>query len=214
MSRTLLFRPLLACAALTMPLASIDAQPTGRAACLDSIPAAVMKRVPVYAAAELADADPVSPNAVASMDLLTQAVAEQARALLGEGAGPRRAGVPGELPPGEPAITWRHLEHQLRVVAHRDGRLLWRVQAPPWISDQNAGDAAAQHLARAFAAARAKGEAFLWDDAIGRDSLSWLVRLEPAFLGEGGVITPPSLRAGFPVFSVLTPPIQPADVER
>src|SRR3954470_6173357 len=206
MSRTLLFRPLLACAALTMPLASIDAQPTGRAACLDSIPAAAMKRVPVYAAAELADADPVSPSAVASMDLLPQAVAEQARALL-------RAG-PGQLPPGEPAITWRHLEHQLRVVAHRDGRLLWRVQAPPWISDQNAGDAAAQHLARAFAAARAKGEAFLWDDAIGRDSLSWLVRLEPAFLGEGGVITPPSLRAGFPVFSVLTPPIQPADVER
>src|SRR3954470_5337272 len=134
MSRTLLFRPLLACAALTMPLASIDAQPTGRAACLDSIPAAVMKRVPGYAAAELADADPVSPNAVASMDLLTQAVAEQARALLGAGA--------GQLPPGEPAITWRHLEHQLRVVAHRDGRLLWRVQAPPWISDQNAGDAA------------------------------------------------------------------------
>src|SRR4051794_14742113 len=108
MSRTLLFRPLLACAALTMPLASIDAQSSGRAGCLDSVPAAVLEGGAVYAAAELADADPVSPNAVASMDLLTQAVAEQARTLLGAGA--------GQLPPGEPAITWRHLEHQLRVV--------------------------------------------------------------------------------------------------
>jgi hypothetical protein len=192
---------------LSLSLHVALAQPSGaRATCIDSIPTAAMKRVPVYAAAELADADPVPPNAIASMDLLTQAVAEQARALLGAGA--------GQLPPGEPTITWRQLEHQLRVVAHRDGRLLWRVQAPAWISDQNAGDAAAQHLARAFATARAKGEAYFWDEAIARDSLAFLVRLEPAIVGEGGVVTAPSLRAGFPVFSVLTPPILPADVER
>jgi hypothetical protein len=183
------------------------AQPSAaRSPCLDSIPAAAMKRVPVYAAAEITGTDPVTPSAVASMDLLTQAVAEQARALLGAGA--------GQLPPGEPSITWRHLEPQLLVVAHRDGRMTWRVQPPVWVSERNTGDSAAQHLARALAAARARGEAFFWDDALRADSLTWLLRVEPATLAEGGSVTPPTLRAGFPVFSVLTPAILPADVER
>jgi hypothetical protein len=185
----------------------LDAQPASRgASCLDSIPATAMKRVPVYAAAEIADAEPVSADVVASMDLLTQAMAEQARTLLGAG--------PGQLPPGEPDITWRHLDDQLLVVAHRDGRLVWRVQAPVWRSDQNAGDSGAAHLGRAMEAARRKGESFLWDDALKRDSLTWLVRLEAATLGEGGSVVPPSLRAGFPVFSVLSPPLLAAEIER
>ena len=184
-----------------------DAQPrSSAAACLDSIPPSAMKRVPVYAAAEIADADPVPPVAVASMDLLTQAVAEQARALLGAGA--------GQLPPGEPSITWRQLDHQLFVVVRRDGQVTSRVQPPVWVSDQSLGDSGARHLGRALDAARAKGEAFFWDDALKRDSITWLVRLEPATLGEDGQVTAPALRAGFPVFSVLIPPSRPPDVER
>jgi hypothetical protein len=120
----------------------------------------------------------------------------------------------GQLPPGEPAVGWRQLEHQLLVVARRDGRLTWSVRPPLWLSDNHIDDAGAQHLAHALQAARTKGEAFLWDDGLQRDSVSWLVRLEPATLAEDGTITPPGLRAGFPVFSVRTPPIQPADVER
>lgn len=199
-------------AALTLGMAGAtadiaEAQPrSSAAACLDSIPPSAMKRVPVYAAAEIADADPVPAVAVASMDLLTQAVAEQARALLGAGV--------GQLPPGEPSITWRHLDHQLFVVARRDGQVTSRVQSPVWLSDQSLGDSGARHLARALDAARAKGEAFFWDDALKRDSITWLVRLEPATLGEDGQVTPPALRAGFPVFSVLVPPSRPADVER
>lgn len=196
---------LLLCASLTIPRAIADAQDGRRAACLDSIPAASMKRIPVYAAAEVGDSDPVPPGAVASMDLLTQAVAEHARALLGAG--------PGQLPPGEPTISWRHLEHRLRIVAHRDGRLTWRVEAPAWLSERSTGDSAAQHLARALASVRAGRESFLWDDALRGDSLAWLIRLEPAALTEDGTVTPPSLRAGFPVFSVLTPALVPADVE-
>jgi len=177
-----------------------------RTPCLDAIPASVMKRVPVYAAAEITDADPVAAVVVASMDLLTQAVAEQARALLGAG--------PGQLPPGEPSITWRQLDHQLRVVAHRDGRVAWRVQPPVWLTDQSLGDSGARHLGRALDAARRNGEAFLWDDALKRDSLTWVVRLETSALADDGAITPPSLRAGFPVFTVLSPTIRAADVER
>jgi hypothetical protein len=198
-------RALIACAALSIPITHLGAQPPG-ASCLDSLPASAMKRVPVYAAADVVGADAVTPSAIASMDLLTQAVAEQARTLLGAG--------PGQLPPGEPSITWRQLEHQLSVVAYRDGRVTWRVQPPIWVSAHNTGDSAAQHLARALSAARGKGEAFLWDDDLKRDSLTWLMRLEPALLAERGAVTPPSLRAGFPVFSVLTPAILPADVER
>lgn len=195
-------------AAVIAPRGVVMAQQVSprRAACLDSIPADALKRVPVYAAAEIADADPVPPAAVASMDLLTQAVAEQARALLGAGA--------GQLPPGEPAVGWRQLEHQLLVVARRDGRVSWSVQPPQWLSDQHIDDAGARHLARALQAARTNGEAFLWDEDVKRDSVSWLMRLEPALLAEDGTVTPPGLRAGFPVFTVRTPPIHVADVER
>lgn len=198
---------LIAAAAIACPgVVTGQLSTTRRAACLDSIPAEALKRVPVYVAAEIADGDPVPPAAVASMDLLTQAVAEQARALLGAG--------PGQLPPGEPSVGWRQLDHQLLVVARRDGRLSWTVQPPQWLSDQSIDDAGAQQLAHALQAARKNGEAFLWDDAVKRDSISWLVRLEPALLGEDGTITPPGLRAGFPVFSVRMPPIQVADVQR
>jgi len=177
-----------------------------RAACLDSIPPSAMKRVPVYAAAEIADPDPATPAAVASMDLLTQAMAEQVRALMGASA--------GQLPPGEPSVGWRQLEHQLLVVARRDGKLSWSVQSPVLPSGNHIDDAGAQHLARALQAAHTAGEAFVWDDGLKRDSVSWVVRLQPAALAGDGTVTPPSLRAGFPVFTVLVPPIQVADVER
>jgi hypothetical protein len=176
------------------------------AACLDSIPEAAMRRVPVYAAAEIAEETPVGPSVIASMDLLTQAVAERARALLGASA--------AQLPPGEPTITWRQLDQQLRVVAHRDGRVGWTVQPPWWRSDQGQGDAGVRHLGAALDEARRQGELFVWDDALARDSIMWHVRLEPAALSEAGLVTPPALRRGFPVFSVLSPPILAADVER
>ena len=93
---------LILAAALSTP-AVLVAQPTAPRipSCLDSIPLTAMRRVPVYAAAEIAEVDPVSAAVIASMDLLTQALAEQARALLGAAA--------GQLPPGEPIITWRQL---------------------------------------------------------------------------------------------------------
>jgi hypothetical protein len=197
---------LILAAVLSLPNPMSAQQPPRRASCLDSIPVTAMKRVPVYAAAEIADAEPVSATVVASMDLLTQAVAEQARALLGA--------APGQLPPGEPAITWRHLDHQLLVIVYRDGRLVWKMQPPVWLSDLSLGDSGAQHLGRALDAALQKGDAFLWEDALKRDSLTWVVRLEPSGLAEDGTVSPPSLRAGFPVFTVLSPVILAADVQR
>jgi hypothetical protein len=200
-------RALVAAALLCVPLYVAESQPGSRVGhCIDSIPESVMKRVPVYVAAEIADPDPASPLAVSSVDLLTQALAEQARALLGAGA--------GQLPPGEPVVGWRQLEHGLLVVARRDGRLTWSVQPPASLTGNQIDDAGAQHLARALQAARTKGEAFLWDDELKRDSVSWLVRLEPAVLALDGTVTPPGLRAGFPVFTVRAPAIQAPDVER
>src|SRR5690349_250238 len=116
--------------------APADAQlaPAGPS-CLDSIPAAALKRIPVYVAAEPVFADGATRGSLASMDVLTQAVAEHARALLGAG--------PGQLPPGEPTITWRHLEHQVRVVSYRDGRISWRVEPPAWLSERSTADSAA-----------------------------------------------------------------------
>lgn len=177
-----------------------------RSVCLDGIPATAMKRVPVYAAAEIADGDVVSASVIMSIDLFTQVVAEQARTLLGAG--------PGQLPPGEPSVTWRQLDHRLRVIAHRDGRLAWRVDLPSWLSDGSLGDSGVRHLGVAIDAARRNGESFLWDDGLARDSIAWVVRLEPATFGEDGAVAPPALRSGFPVFTVLAPSTLAAEVGR
>ena len=175
--------------------------------CLDSIPVSAMRRVPVYATAEIADSVPVSAAVLGSVDVSTQAMAEATRTLLGAG--------PGQLPPGEPSVTWRHLDHRLTVVAKKGDVLAWTVRPPEWLSDQSLGDEGAQLLARAFSAARTKGDAFfLWSDDLRRDSLTWIVRLEAASLGTDGTVTPPALRAGFPVFTVLMPPSQVPEVDR
>ena len=185
---------------------ALHATAQGPKACLDSIPTSTMKRVPVFATPELLEGDVVSTAVLASIDAFTQAAAEQARALLGAGA--------DQLPPGEPAVTWRQLDHQLRVVAHRDGRLEWRVERPAWVSDQSVGDSGLRHLGRAIAEARRTGEAFLWNDDLTRDSLAWLIRLVPAVHGVDGVVQPPALRSGFPVFHVLAPPVATPGVDR
>ena len=180
--------------------------PSIPSACLESIPDSTLRRVPVYAAPEHLDPEPVAPVVIASMDLFTQSVAEQARRLLGAGA--------SELPPGEPIVTWRQLDHQLRIVAYRDGRVAWRVMPPVWPSQVSMGGAGVRHLGAALDEARRKGELFVWDESLARDSVTWVVRLEPSTVSEAGVVSAPSLRAGFPVFSILTPPVVPPDVER
>lgn len=199
----------LAVASLVLSPVSLRGQapaPTRRSVCLDSIAPATLKRVPVYASAEVTDSVPVSSAILAAIDLFTQATAEAARALLGAG--------PAQLPPGEPAVTWRHLDHGVGVVAYPNGRMRWRVEPPDWIGEQTAGDDGARLIIRAVERARTNGEAFFWDPELRRDSLSWLVRLSPAMLSADGHVTAPRLRAGFPVFSVLAPALEPADVEQ
>jgi hypothetical protein len=186
--------------------ASAQSAVPGRNGCLDSIPASIMKRVPVYATADLLEGDVVSPGVLTSIDLFTQTAAEQARILLGAGV--------NQLPPGEPTITWRQLDHQLRVTAHRDGRLVSRVEPREWPSDQSLGDSGIRHLGRSIDEAKRKGDAFLWNDELARDSLTWFIRLVPATLGEDGNPQPPSLRSGFPVFHVLAPPVVTPGVDR
>jgi hypothetical protein len=189
-----------------MMRAPAQSAPSARNRCLDSVPLPTMKRVPVYATAELVEGDVVSRAVIAGIDLFTQAAAERARALLGA--------APNQLPPGEPAVTWRQLDHELRVVAYRDGRFAWRVEPPAWLSDQSLGDSGVRLLGRAIDDARRKGEAFLWSDELARDSLTWVIRLAPSTLGEDGSVQAPTLRSGFPVFHVFTPPVIPAGVDR
>jgi hypothetical protein len=87
------------------------------------------------------------------------------------------------------------------IVAHRDGRLSWRVQRPLWMSDQSLGSQGAELLGHALDSAKAKGEAFLWTDELRGDSIGWTMRLDPATTDADGAVIPPTLRAGFPVFT-------------
>lgn len=199
------------CAAITLliPVAlhAQRAAPTARrSGCIDSISASAMRRVPVYATAELEGVPLGRAMLLASADNFTQSIAEAARTLLGAG--------PGQLPPGEPTVTWRHLDHRIAVVARRDGRLTWSVQPPVWTSDQDLGDDGARLLGRALDATRAKGQSFLYDADVAADSISWVIRIESSALGADGSVTPPHLRAGFPVFTVMTPFVEMAYVDR
>ncbi len=185
---------LLACAA-TVAGAQITYAPTAAAEqCLSALPATSYARVSVFAVPTVADTTQraIVPQAA----LVLQSAIEFART---------SAGLPSDsLPAGEPDRSWRQLDHDLVLVAHRDGRLAWRV------SDNTGGitrgDGGARWLERALATARAANEAFLaWPDGLRGDSAVVRVSFVRPYIDERGVLQP--ARTEYPVatFTVLVP---------
>jgi hypothetical protein len=178
-----------------------DSSPAyGRSSCLDTIPASAMTRVPVYAAASPADSTSASARAaLPSADVLTQLAAERVRAMLGASE--------GKLPAGEPAVTWRGLDAELRLTGYRDGRYVWTIGG----ADTTArGRAGAALLGRALAAVQADGELFAWLDGTPGDSAAFVIALHRPDVDRAGKLTLPKLRLAVPVLSVAAPWDEPA----
>ena len=168
--------------------------------CIDAIPASALQRVAVYLTANTIDSAGSRATLQQSIDLLTQSVAQRARALL--------TATEGVLPEGEPAISWRSLESDVRVVARRGGGISWVVQPPRHPNHIRANDVGAQLVGRALDSLTRHGDGLVIPDSVAADSVAWLLHLEPAILDERGEIRTPRMRMGIPVFSVLLPPQQ------
>lgn len=174
--------------------------------CLESIPDSLMRRVPVYLAALPADSSSPATPLDAQVDLLTQTVAQALRALLGT--------EEGVLPQGEPRLSWLDLPGDVVVVARRDGRLDAHVLSPRTTAAEWARGGGPRLVARAVDTAYAHGERFIFPDSLRVDSTSWRLRLRSAVLDEQGAVTPPKMRFGVPVFSVMVPPERQVSAER
>lgn len=178
------------------PVLSVRA--SERNACFDAIPPSAMRRVPVYLTARLVDSSASRVVLREAVDLLTQAVAQTARTMLGT--------TEGVLPAAEPTITWRGLETDLLVVARRDGGIAWQLAPPGLANELRLDDTSAQLVGRALDTLVAQGERVVFPEGFPADSVSWLLHLQPAFLDEKGEVTTPRMRVGIPVFTILTPP--------
>ncbi|HEX5438748.1 MAG TPA: energy transducer TonB [Gemmatimonadaceae bacterium] len=182
----------LAIAALIFPgalRAQNDSPLRGSAECLSAIPADAMRRVTVYLAADASDS--ATRMLLGNLGVLTQAVAERTRTLMGA--------PPGTLPKGEPAITWQTIGSGLTITAHRGGRLTFGLA-----SDRDSTTSSAL-LERALKAVVAADNAwFLWPDST-RDSLVFRLTFHEPFFNRSGDVHPVSAQNAIPVFSVMRP---------
>jgi hypothetical protein len=171
--------------------------------CLATLPRDGFARVPVVLVPTIGDT--TQRAIVPQVALLLQSVVEFART---------RAGMSADsVPPGEPALDWRQLIGDLLVVAHRDGRLAWRVDNNT--GGRALGDSAARWLAGALSAARDAKEAFFaWPDGLRGDSAVVRVAFMRPWVDATGAVQP--LRAELPVsaFTLAVPRETPVRVER
>jgi hypothetical protein len=111
-------------------------------------------------------------------------------------------------------MGWRVLDGDVLVVARRNGTVSARVIPPRDTSETWRSDAGARFVARAVDTAWVRGERLFFPDSLPVDSASWLLQLKPAIVNENGEFTPPRMRMGIPVFSVLAPTERQVSVER
>jgi hypothetical protein len=185
---------------------SVSAPAPTRIACLDAIPDSALRRVPVYLVAVSLDSSSPRPPLHTGIDWLTQGVAQTGRTLLG--------GPEGVLPHGEPVVDWRSLDGDVLVVARRDGRIEGRVMPPIHAGAAWKNDAGSRFVARALDTAYARGERLLLPDSLPSDSVAWRFHLESSLLNERGDVTPPKVRLGIPMFSVMAPAERQVSAER
>jgi hypothetical protein len=177
--------------------ASHGPQPPGTLACIQRIPASAMRPTTVYVVARMRDS--TLQDALLSADALTRVTAEEVQALLGAS--------PGQLPRGEPAVTWLGLDADLLLTAHRDGRLTWRPDSVSSLAltQDTTAQAAAVLLGRALERLREKGRGYFWPPTVAVDSLTFRFVLSSAPYNRKGKRSEPGEPRAVPLVLVDAP---------
>lgn len=149
---------------LARPALAQEGGPPRGPACADAIPASALTPRVVWLTSTYDDsADVARAGVQSSIDLLTQTVAQRARALLADSSA---------LTPAERHITWRDLGREVSVTQAPDGALAWREADGP-ADDIRTGHAATMLLLRALDSLGAHGEVFIPRDTLDRDTLTF-----------------------------------------
>lgn len=197
---------LLGCSTVLAAQPPAAAPATVHNACFDTIRPQAFTRVPVYVNASVGDSVPLIVGS--SADFLAEAIAEQARTLLGA--------QNNATPPGEPRIMWLGL-HSLDVTVYRNRPLrVKRVGAPrpegPDAAETRADSqrsGGARLLAEALSLVRAQGEpAFPWPDSTALDSVDVSLEFSHPSVSRDGKVTQTRRfrpRPRFLVFSLMIP---------
>lgn len=167
--------------------------------CFARIQDGELVRAPVHLEAEPLDS--AGQVLLPSMDALVELSAVHVRRSLNAG--------PGQLPEGEPRVTWRTLGNGVFVHVHRDGSLTWS----PRRADSQAAHAPPSGtllLQDALSDIRNSGEKIFVPEDAGADSLGFLIAWHVPTATAGGGLQPMTVRRAVPVFSVGVPREQPA----
>jgi hypothetical protein len=175
--------------------------------CLASIPDSALVPAVLYLhASDLRRLDAAAQRNAREIDLFALSVAERFRALL-------RA-KPDVLPAGEPAITWRTRENALTVVVDRDGRFVTRIPVgADGYPDLLGTEQRSRLLAAAVDSLRADGERFPFTSGPA-DSVVFDLLLSLGRFDADDKLSPPKVRAGFPVATLRVPREEKVRVRR
>lgn len=181
-------------------------QPPATLACIQRIPASAMRPTTVYVAASMQDS--TLQDALVSADALARVTADEVQAMLGATA--------GQLPRGEPALTWHGLHSDLLLTAHRDGRLTWRPDSvgSMALADDSTAQAGALLLGRGLERVRANGRGYFWPPTVAADSVTFRFVLHSATVDRKGRGARMQVRGATPLLSVDAPWEEPVRVVR
>lgn len=181
-------------------IAGIATAETAVPPCIKAIPDSALAPTVLYLhPSEPAELTPAAASQLDGIDILTQLVAERLRAVL--------HAAPGVVPRGEPLLALGSTE-AVNVTVFHDGHFVARA-APTPIS--NAAGARRPVIAVVLDSIRADGELFLWNAAGTGDSASFRLELLPSTFRDGKV-TPPAVRLGVPIATIMAPRAQLATV--
>lgn len=166
--------------------------------CIAHLPPSVFKRVAVYAYVDLQDS--VSASFAQSADDFLQEIVDRTQHQLGASG--------NRLPAAEPAVNWRGVDVSLHLVAYKDGRIVAVHR------DSVSGVAAAASLfARTLDSMSTRGM-LDWSADSTRDSVRLdIAFVRPVFDSAGHVDMPSHKREAVPIFSVLAPWEQNAELK-
>lgn len=162
-----------------------------RTACTDAIPESMMAPVAVYAYVER-PSDPVAGSIRPAAQTPVARMAGNVRATFGAKG--------DQLGWGEPRVTWEGVTGELRVIAHRDGRLAWKE--PEGDSLRTTGIRA---VAAALRAVHDSGGRVAWPESLTGDSAEFTISLRTPIFDRNGKVSSPRLDRPEPLFLVMQP---------
>ncbi|HEU4996304.1 MAG TPA: hypothetical protein VFT29_15915 [Gemmatimonadaceae bacterium] len=200
MSRPVLAFALTLSLSVATPARSQAVDPAYAGACVARLPREAFIRAPVFLAAET---DSANRPILRGGAMLALVAGDRIRKAFGWTGGEK------ELPVGDSIQDWRHTHSGFLITTSPSGRFAWRRLTDAADTVLTAADRALEHALLALAD---EGQRLSWPNDARSDSLSFKLTFTRSLVRKDLRIVPPEAYYPVPVFSLMTPWEQPAEM--